>query len=230
VLAVEGQVGPDPQFDPLALTVSDYAVADRGGATDWAMLTLAASTVALAFALPRVSRLARSLLGVFAAGMLVAAVAPTDEGLALSTTGHVHRYASVAAFVVLPAAGFLLARRSASRLGWAAPTLRRLATATVVFMAAMLASQALAGRALIGLAERLLLAAGVAMLAVLAVRAHQLALARRAGAQRQPGCDVDEHDRQPAAGERHGNHEEDARADGVLESHRPVGFELDGAA
>jgi hypothetical protein len=45
VLAVEGQVGPDPQFDPLALTVSDYAVADRGGATDWAMLTLAATSI-----------------------------------------------------------------------------------------------------------------------------------------------------------------------------------------
>ncbi len=175
VLAVEGQVGPDLQFDPLVLTVSDYAVADRGGATDWAMLTLAASTVALVFALPGVSRPARWLLGVFAAGMLVAAAAPTDEGLALSTTGYVHRYASIAAFVVLPAAGLLLARRSAPRLGWAAPALRWLATAAVVFMAAMLASQALAGRALIGLAERLLLAAAVTMLAVLAVRAYQLA-------------------------------------------------------
>jgi hypothetical protein len=174
VLAVEGQVGPDPDFDPFALTVSDYAVADRGGVTDWAMVTLAASTVLLVFALPGIGRPARWLLGLFAAGMLVAAAAPTDEALDLSTTGQVHRYASVTAFVVLPAVGLLVARRAAPLLGWAVPAVRRLATAAVVFMAAMLVSQVFAGRALIGLAERLLLVTGVALLAVLAARAYQL--------------------------------------------------------
>jgi Protein of unknown function (DUF998) len=175
VLAVEGQVGPDPQFDPLALTVSDYAVADHGGVTDWAMVTLAASTVVLGFALPGVGRLGRWLLWLFAVGMLVAAAAPTDPGLDLSTTGQVHRYASVSAFVALPAAGLVAARRAAPLLGWAAPTVRRLATSAVVFMAAVLASQVLADRALIGLAERLLLITGVALLAVLAARAYQIA-------------------------------------------------------
>jgi len=183
VLAVDGQVDPDPQFDPLALTVSDYAVADRGGATDWAMLTLAASTVALVFALPIVPRLARRLLWLFATGLLVAASAPTDQSLDLSTTGYVHRYASVTAFVVLPVAGWLIASRAGPALGWAAPFTRRLATAAAMFMAAMLASQLFADRALIGLAERLLLTAGVALLVVLAVRAYQLGagpLGRRA--------------------------------------------------
>jgi hypothetical protein len=179
VLAVEGQVGPDPHFDPFALTVSDYAVADRGGATDWAMVTLAASTVLLVFALPGIRRPARWLLWLFAVGMLIAAAAPTDSGPDLSTTGHVHRYASVTAFVVLPAAGLLIARGAAPLLGWAAPTVRRLATAAMVFMAAMLASQVFADRALIGLAERLLLVTGVALLAVLAARAYALASARR---------------------------------------------------
>lgn len=172
LLAIEGQIGPDPDFNPLVLTVSEYAVADRGGVTDAAMVTFGGSAIALLAAMRGVPRAVAALLCVFAGGMLVAAVAPTDAGTNLSATGYVHRYASVVAFVALPGAGLLLAHRAPAPLGRAAGWVRALALAAGGFMVAMLASATIADRALIGVAERLLLAAAVVLLAVLAAATY----------------------------------------------------------
>ncbi|GAB2941101.1 DUF998 domain-containing protein [Micromonospora polyrhachis] len=171
LLAVVGQIDPDPYLDPFALTVSDYAVADRGGVTDAAMMTFGASALALLMALRNLPRGAIVLLGVFAAGMFVAAIAPTDPGTHLSGTGQLHRYASVVAFVALPLAGLLLTRRAPDLLGRAIGWVRGLVLATGVFMVAMLVSSTVGDRLLVGLAERLLLTTSVVLMAALVTRA-----------------------------------------------------------
>ena len=47
VLAVVGHVDADPAYNPVSLTVSDYAVSDRGGPVDAAMVTLGVASLAL---------------------------------------------------------------------------------------------------------------------------------------------------------------------------------------
>ncbi|RQX54739.1 DUF998 domain-containing protein, partial [Micromonospora chalcea] len=53
VLAVMGHVGVSDDLDPWSLTVSDFAVSDRGGVIDTAMAVLAAASVVLLPALRR---------------------------------------------------------------------------------------------------------------------------------------------------------------------------------
>lgn len=167
LLAVIGQFGPDPDFSQVSLTVSDYAVADRGGVTDWAMVVFGGSALALLLALDRPRRMLTGILGLFATAMIVAAVAPTDAGTHLTLTGNIHRYASIAAFAALPTAGLLLA----DRYGRLAGLIRGLVAASSVFMLAMLGSAVLAHRVWIGVAERLLLGTAVILLGVLAAGA-----------------------------------------------------------
>lgn len=171
LLAVIGQFGPEPDVSQISLSVSDYALADRGGATDWAMVTFGGSALALLLSLDRPRRLLTAILGLFATAMVVAAIAPTDPGTNLTLTGDIHRYASVAAFAALPTAGLLLA----DRYGRLAGLIRGLVGASSVFMLAMLCGAVLADRAWIGVAERLLLGAGVILLGVLAAGALRAA-------------------------------------------------------
>ncbi|PWU48418.1 DUF998 domain-containing protein, partial [Micromonospora globispora] len=53
VLAVLGHLEVNDDLDPWSLTVSDFAVSDRGGVLDAAMAVLAAATVVLIPALGR---------------------------------------------------------------------------------------------------------------------------------------------------------------------------------
>ncbi|MEH0935229.1 DUF998 domain-containing protein [Micromonospora psammae] len=115
---------------------------------------------------------AAPLLLAWVAGLLVAAVVPTNEpGLPMDTAAYLHRYASVVAFLALPVGGWLLARHlpgvTAGR--W----VRALALASLALAAAMVWSAYPGDRMLLGLAERLLILAEVGLLAVVA-----LALAR----------------------------------------------------
>ncbi|GAA2329958.1 DUF998 domain-containing protein [Dactylosporangium salmoneum] len=165
-LVIDGHLDPDGDLNPWSLTVSDFAVSDRGGVVDWAMVVMAAASVALLFALrrsgARVGAWVTALFGVWAAGLTVAALVPTDEpGLPLSAAGAVHRYASVAAFVALPVAGWLLGGRS----------VRVLAGLSLACALAMVYSAFPGDRVLIGLAERLLLAAEAALLVAVALAA-----------------------------------------------------------
>ncbi|MFE9688876.1 DUF998 domain-containing protein [Micromonospora sp. NPDC005806] len=168
VLAVIGHLEVNDDLDPWSLTVSDFAVSDRGGVIDLAMAVLAAATLVLLPALRRAGagRPAGALLAAWAAGLITAAVVPTNEpGLPMDAAAYAHRYASVVSFLALPVAGWLLAGRLGGRAaGW----LRGLALTSVLLAGAMIWSAYPGDRALIGLAERLLVLAEVALLAAVA--------------------------------------------------------------
>ncbi|MEU8012867.1 DUF998 domain-containing protein [Micromonospora parva] len=173
LLTVIGHLEVNDDLNPWALTVSDFAVSDRGGVIDIAMVVLALATVALLYGLRRVApawpgRTAELLLGAWVTGLLLAAVVPTNEpGTAMTTAAYVHRYASVVAFLALPAAGWLLARRS--ELAPVARMLRTLVLLSLALAAAMIWSAYPGDRLLIGLAERLLIVTEVAVLATIAL-------------------------------------------------------------
>jgi hypothetical protein len=102
VLVVVGHLDADRDLNPWTLTLSDFAVSDRGGVIDVAMVLTAAATVTALVGLRRagvrIGTLATALLAVWTGGLLVAAVVPTDApGLPLTGGGYVHRYVSVAA-------------------------------------------------------------------------------------------------------------------------------------
>jgi hypothetical protein len=170
VLAVVGHVDPNGSLDPWTLTVSDFAVSDRGGAIDIAMGLIAATTVLVVAGLRRagiaIGARITALLTTWTSGVLISAIVPTDEpGLPLSTAGAVHRYASIAAFLALPVAGWLLAGRlpNAAAARW----IRRLAVTSLACALGMACSAFLADRLLIGLVERLLIAAEIGLLAII---------------------------------------------------------------
>jgi hypothetical protein len=175
---VLGHVGLGPGFNPLALTVSDYALSDRGAAIEVAMVMLAGASLALLVGLAAARAPVRGiptvLLLVWAAGLLLAAAVPTDPigTPVLSTAGYVHRYASVAAFLCLPAAALMLASRFATEPAWRALSsmLRRLAGASGVGLALLFYVAFPGDRILIGLVERALIGVEVVVLLLLALR------------------------------------------------------------
>ncbi|MEU6073055.1 DUF998 domain-containing protein [Micromonospora sp. NPDC047074] len=174
LLTVIGHVGVNEDLDPWALTVSDFAVSERGGVIDVAMVVLAAATAVLLPALRLAhrppaagpGRAAEVLLTAWVGGLLLAAVVPTNEpGLPMDTAAYVHRYASVVAFLALPVAGWLLARRLPAPDG---RRVRALVAASMVLAAAMIWSAYPGDRLLLGLVERLLILTEVAVLVVVA--------------------------------------------------------------
>ncbi|SIN33417.1 DUF998 domain-containing protein [Micromonospora cremea] len=182
LLTVIGHLEVNDDLSPWALTISDFAVSDRGGVIDVAMVVLALATVALLLGLrragpPRPCRPVELLLGAWVAGLVLAAVVPTNEpGTAMTTAAYLHRYASVVAFLALPAAGWLLARRP--DLAPAARTLRALVVLSLALAAAMIWSAYPGDRLLIGLAERLLILTEVAVLGTVAVALARTPVAR----------------------------------------------------
>ncbi|MFC3504316.1 DUF998 domain-containing protein [Micromonospora krabiensis] len=177
LLAVIGHVEVNENLSPWSLTVSDFAVSDRGGVIDVAMVVLALATAVLLSGLRRAAppgraagaggRLTDVLLGSWVAGLLLAAVVPTnDPGTPMTTAAYVHRYASVVAFLALPVAGWLLARRG--DLAPAGRWLRGLVLVSVVLAVAMVWSAYPGDRLLIGLIERALILSEVALIAVVA--------------------------------------------------------------
>ncbi|WBB65027.1 DUF998 domain-containing protein [Micromonospora sp. WMMD812] len=177
LLTMIGHVEVNENLSPWSLTVSDFAVSDRGGVIDVAMVVLALATAVLLRGLRRTGlpgpavgiggRLADLLLGTWVAGLMLAAVVPTNEpGTPMTTAAYVHRYASVVAFLALPVAGWLLARRG--DLARVARGLRGLALSSLVLAAVMVWSAYPGDRMLIGLIERVLILTEVALIAVVA--------------------------------------------------------------
>jgi hypothetical protein len=184
LLVVLGHLEVNEDLDPWSLTVSDFAVSDRGGVIDVAMGLVAAATALLIPALPGTGTrpaghaapttapavrhfggTAGLLLAAWAAGLVTAAVVPTNEpGLPVDTAAHLHRYASVIAFLTLPLAGWLLA----PRLPAVRRLVRGLALASLLLAGTMAWSAYPGDRMLIGLAERLLILTEVALLTVIA--------------------------------------------------------------
>ncbi|MFC0507987.1 DUF998 domain-containing protein [Micromonospora costi] len=184
LLAVIGHVEVNDDLSPWSLTVSDFAVSDRGGVIDTAMVVLALATAVLLPPLRRPAAArptgrptagpgrgpfgwAEALLTTWVLGLLLAAVVPTNEpGLPMDTAAYVHRYASVVAFLALPVGGWLLAARLPAPAGrW----VRGFAVASVVLAVAMVWSAYPGDRVLIGLVERMLILTEVAALTVLAL-------------------------------------------------------------
>jgi hypothetical protein len=177
---VFGHVGLGPGYDPTALTLSDYALFDHGPAIVLAMVALSGGTFALlggmlAERVP-VRGWPTALLLVWAFGLLVSAVVPTDPPgePVMSTAALVHRYASVAAFVALPAAVLVLAARlrRAEVVRWMSLTtlLRRLVVACAVGVAALWYVAFPGERVMLGLVERGLVGVELAILFALAMR------------------------------------------------------------
>lgn len=187
VATVIGHVGL-AGFDPLTLTISDYALSNRGGTIETAMLALAGGSIALLAGLfaarAPVRGLPATLISLWSLGLLVAAVIPTDPpGLpTMSTAAYVHRYASVGAFLCLPLAAAILARRFRTEPLWAG--LRRR-----MWWLAGLSGFGLVGlwyvafpgeRVLMGLVERGLVGVELVLLALLTARLFTVAAIRAA--------------------------------------------------
>ncbi|MEV0828698.1 DUF998 domain-containing protein [Nonomuraea rubra] len=175
VAVVAGQFGPDPYLDPMNVTISEYAVSDRGGVTEVAMAVLGIGSLALLAGLRSVGAPIKGapqwLLMVWSGALVVAALVPTTPiGQDLDLAAQIHRYVSVAAFVSLPAAGALMVPRLASDASWK-PVARAVEWVALAGGFGLLAITYVAmpgERVMIGLVERLLLGAEVALLAVLA--------------------------------------------------------------
>jgi hypothetical protein len=188
---VLGQLASGSSLDPLNATVSDYAVSGRGGVTALAMVVTGLGSLALLGGLrgagAPVRGMPERLLMVWSGALIVAAIVPTTPiGADLGLTAQIHRYASVAAFVSLPAAAALLVPRFAADAAWK-PMARVVEWVALAGGFGLLAITyvALPGQGvMIGLVERLLLVAEVSLLVVLAawlvrpvwVRAHKKAV------------------------------------------------------
>ena len=180
VATVVGHLGLDPTYDPLTLTLSDYALSNNGAAIELAMVALSGGTLALLGGLVMtrvpVRGMPAVLMLVWIFGLIVAAVIPTDPigTPVMSTAATVHRYASVVAFVALPAAVLLLARRLRARevVSWCSlvPLLRRLVVASAVGLAGLWYVAFPGDRVMMGLVERGLVGVEVVILFVLALR------------------------------------------------------------
>ena len=191
VATVVGHIGLGPGYDPLKLTVSDYALSNRGMTIEIAMVALAFGAVALLAGLraagARVRGLPTVLISIWSVGLLIAAIIPTDPigATTMSTAAYVHRYASVTAFVALPiAAAVLAARFGALGPTWSrlVSTIRRLCVACAFGVALLWYVAFPGGRAMMGLVERGLIGVEIIILAVLSISAFRLAGTRIANA------------------------------------------------
>jgi hypothetical protein len=179
ILTVWAHVGSAPDLDALSMTISDFAVSNRGGPMERAMFVLGAASLALPLGLRAVrapvGRLPVVLLLVWCFGLMAAAIVPTDPDplvTQLSTRGYVHRYVSVAAFVSLPVAVLVAVGRLAADPRWR-PGLNRLRALAWVAVGGLVALWWVAfpaERMMMGLVQRLLVTVEVVLLALFAAR------------------------------------------------------------
>lgn len=201
VSTVVGHLGLGPGYNPLKLTVSDYALSNRGVAIEVAMVALALGALALLAGFraagARVGGLPAVLVSVWSAGLIVAAAVPTDPltATSMSTAAYVHRYASVAAFIVLPVAAITLASRLPGGALLRRPV-QRLAIGCAVGLTVLWYDAFPGDRFLMGLVERGLIGLEIAVLAVLSIGVLRVA----------PGRSIQRHQyRLPSSADRRGN-------------------------
>ncbi|GAA1851165.1 DUF998 domain-containing protein [Asanoa iriomotensis] len=175
VATVVGHIGLGPGYDPLELTISDYALSNRGVTIEIAMVALAIAAPALLAGLRAAGAAVRGLptvlLSIWSAGLLVAAIIPTDPpGMStMSTAALIHRYTSVAAFVALPIAAAVIAGRFAGLGGRMGATVRWLCVSCVVGIGALWYVAFPGERIMMGLVERGLVAVEITILTVITV-------------------------------------------------------------
>ncbi len=175
VATVVGHIGLGPGYDPLKLTISDYALSNRGVTIEIAMVALALAVPALLAGLRTVGVAIRGLptvlMSIWSVGMLIAAIIPTDppEVAVMSTAALIHRYASVAAFVALPIAAAVLAARASGLGARLVSTVRGLCVTCAVGVALLWYVAFPGGRVMMGLVERSLVVVEIAILTVLSI-------------------------------------------------------------
>lgn len=166
------------EVSPVANVVSDYVLYRPGNVLFvLAVLLLLAGGVTLVTCLPELgvprSRLRNVLFGLWATGLLLCAVFPTNRTTGDSTfSGEVHRFAGATFLTSLPLAGWHLARtlRATPRFRGPARTIRLLAIGCLVFAAAFGLCQLAPAPVpdVQGLVERVALGAEVALLLITA--------------------------------------------------------------
>ncbi|MBG0815653.1 DUF998 domain-containing protein [Planomonospora sp. ID82291] len=105
-------------LDPLHTVISEYAFEPDGWLLPTSLTLFAVGATAFAVLLARrgEDRKAALLVGVWGLCMLLVGAFPTDRpGVPLSMSGGIHRYAAFAAFLAMPVAGLILARRHEGR-------------------------------------------------------------------------------------------------------------------
>ncbi|MFJ7210929.1 DUF998 domain-containing protein [Amycolatopsis sp. NPDC098790] len=171
------------QVSPVWQTLSEYVYGKLGhgsAAPLFSVMCLALSlgSVALLAGIAKAHRPGTTavcvLLGVWSAGLLVCGLVPVDpDGQARSTAGQVHNLAALTAFVVLPAAAFVLTKQGRERCPWEPrrTTIRRLAAASFASVGVVLGGFVLTlvlgpanQEVTLGLFERLLFTIDVALL------------------------------------------------------------------
>ncbi len=184
---------PSSGVNPMTRTISEYALGANGWLFDTAVLALAVGSAAVTAGLVRAGVLkpfepATLLLAVWCVGMgAVVAFEKTNWAVGPSVGGLVHRYASLAAFLALPAGALLAARAGRRNPAWRRPAAWTRFTAALSVLALgplfyAVAVNVLTGRAWwrvfpLGAVERLLGLAEVLLVLVLgwwAVRAHTI--------------------------------------------------------
>ncbi|MFI6739955.1 DUF998 domain-containing protein [Nonomuraea sp. NPDC050451] len=103
----------ESDLDPLHSVISEYAFQASGWLLPASLTLFAVGSALIAEAMRRagMSRWVVALLLAWGASMFLIGAFPTDRpGVPLSLSGGIHRYAAFAAFLVMPAAGMLLAK------------------------------------------------------------------------------------------------------------------------
>ena len=185
--AVVGQPAPVPYPEPFDLTLSEYAALDRSGITAFVMASLGVASLALVAGLRATGApmgvLAERLMRVWGVGLIALAVLPAAlPGTGTDLIAQAYRYVAIAVFVAIPVAGGLLVARFDEDERWrpVARTVEWLALAGGFGLLAITYVALPGGGVLIGLVERILLGAEVALVGVLAVRLAQLTWTHRA--------------------------------------------------
>ncbi|MEV0589176.1 DUF998 domain-containing protein [Nonomuraea sp. NPDC050310] len=123
-------------LDPVHSVISEYAFQSVGWLLPASLTLFAVGSALIAGALGRAGADRRVVLLVVAWGvsMFLIGAFPTDRpGVPLSLSGGIHRYAAFVAFLVMPVAGFLLAR---ARIRYAR-AVRLLSTVALVALVAV---------------------------------------------------------------------------------------------
>ena len=124
LLGVLHVVPPSSQLDPARRTISQYALLDNGWVFDVAVLVLAAGSLAILAALVCVRLLGRRPAAVAALALWCVGLAAVvyfqkhNWAVGPSIDGHIHRVASVAAFLSLPIGALLVARGRLRHPAW----------------------------------------------------------------------------------------------------------------
>ncbi len=184
------------EIDPLSRAVSYYVFVEQGaGVFTGVLVTLALATVAILVGMIqlRIRPGARvvALVATWCVALVLCAAFPTDDSPRVETAaGWVHQFAGASLFITLPFAGFGLAHSLRAYPAWveAAPLLRRLSMVAAGLALGYLATrlpdllfwwhfpEALDWRAVSGLVQRVLFAAELALLLVLAVHLFRTAV------------------------------------------------------